>query len=660
MAMRHGRSVCRRLRCEPLEPRDTPAAVTVIDFAGGFTEAGLPGGLTAGYADGDLLLTDGPHQSRAAWTPNRVHVGRFQTSFVFRLEGEPGRLGDGFTFALRGTGSSGFAKGGAGLGYQGLTNSVAVKFDLVGNAGEGAQSVGVFTGGAEPTMPAVTLDGSPIHLHSQHPIRADLAYDGTVLTVTLTDTTAPDQAWTHAFPVDIPGAVRWPTAQAGFTAGTGELFARQAIESWTFAEVVPDAPTSQPPTITFPARVDYGPGENVFLAVGATDDGGPHGLTYTWETVSAPAGASPSWSVGDDDSLGRATAHLDAYGTYTFRVTVRDGDGQAVTSEVTHGYAPSISRIEIVPEQATIPVGGTVQFTAIGYDSFGRRLPGPVNPGWRVFFNLGTIDSTGLYRAPPGLSGRVTIHAGGGPPESPLAPWDEASVVIESAIPPGGDLDFRNGFAGAELAANGSARVADDRLRLADGPYQAGSAFAPEPVDVRGFASRFRFQVGDAPDGRLGDGLTFVLQNAGPNAVGRAGGGLGYEGISSSVAIKFDLVDNAGEGTDSVGVFTGGAEPTVPAERPVSAYGGEVHLHSGHVFQADLTYVAGKLTVGLRDTVTGAWYSRQAAVDLPAAVGGTHAYAGFTAGTGELFAPIDVLTWTYVPTDDFDPSRFLI
>ena len=43
-------------------------------------------------------------------------------------------------------------------------------------------------------------------------------------------------------------------------------------------------------------------------------------------------------------------------------------------------------------------------------------------------------------------------------------------------------------------------------------------------------------------------------------------------------------------------------------------------------------------------------------VDLPAAVGGPTAYAGFAAGTGELFAPIDVLTWQYVSTDNWDVS----
>ena len=94
----------------------------------------------------------------------------------------------------------------------------------------------MFTGGAEPTVPAVRLDDTPIHLHAQHPIRADIAYDGTALTLTLTDTTLSDHAWTHTFAVDIPAAVGGPTAYAGFTAGTGELSARQAIESWTLAD----------------------------------------------------------------------------------------------------------------------------------------------------------------------------------------------------------------------------------------------------------------------------------------------------------------------------------------------------------------------------------------------------------------------------------------
>jgi hypothetical protein len=203
------------------------------------------------------------------------------------------------------------------------------------------------------------------------------------------------------------------------------------------------------------------------------------------------------------------------------------------------------------------------------------------------------------------------------------------------------------------LAANGSALVVGDRLRLADGPFQAGSAYAPAPVDVRGFSARFEFQVGATADGRLGDGLAVVFQGAGPDALGAAGEGLGYAGIDKSVALKFDLVDNAGEGAESVGLYLNGAAPTVPA-RPLA--GDVIHLHSGHVFKVDLTYARGNLSFMVWDTATGSGSGNSISVDIPAAVGGPTAYVGFTAGTGELSAPIDVLDWKYVPTDDWNPG----
>jgi hypothetical protein len=310
--------------------------------------------------------------------------------------------------------------------------------------------------------------------------------------------------------------------------------------------------------------------------------------------------------------------------------------------------------MELTPQIATVPAGGSVQLTATVRDQYGEPMPGAY-PSLTVFQGPGTITRSGWYTAPPDVSGSVAIQAQTvvGPSRYQNFIFKYATVRIESTRPPDPGLDFGGGFAGAELARNGSAQLAGDRLRLADGPFQAGSAFAPEPVDVRGFATRFEFQVGDAANGRYGDGLTFVLQNAGPGVVGAAGGGLGYEGIANSVAVKFDLVDNAGEGTDSVGVFTGGVAPTVPVQ-PFGS--GVIHLHSGHVFRVDLTYARGNLAYMVWDTVTGSGSGGSFAVDLPAAVGGPTAYAGFTAGTGELFAPIDILDWKYVPTDNWNPS----
>ena len=117
MATRHGRSKpFARLRCDALEPRLAPAAAPVIDFAAGFTEAGLPGGRPAGYADGDLLLTDGPFQARAVWAPTPVDLRAFQTSFVFRLEGDPAGWGMGSRSPWRARSPRGRAPRAAGSG----------------------------------------------------------------------------------------------------------------------------------------------------------------------------------------------------------------------------------------------------------------------------------------------------------------------------------------------------------------------------------------------------------------------------------------------------------------------------------------------------------------------------------------------------------------
>ena len=197
-----------RLGCHSLEPRETPAA---INFGAGFSADGLPGGLPAGYATGELLLTDGPHQGGRRLGPDSGR--RPGLSDVVRLPARRRRPGDErgqgrrADLRTRGRPAPGRRGGRAGLGYAGIADSVAVKFDLVDNAGEGLDSVGVFTSGASPTMPAANLDGSGVFLHSGHPLRADLAYDGAVLAVTLTDTVTPDRVWT-CFPRGYPRGPR--------------------------------------------------------------------------------------------------------------------------------------------------------------------------------------------------------------------------------------------------------------------------------------------------------------------------------------------------------------------------------------------------------------------------------------------------------------------
>jgi hypothetical protein len=127
---------------------------------------------------------------------------------------------------------------GGSLGYAGIGKSVAIKFDLFNNAGEGDDSTGLFINGAWPAVPSVDLTRARINLSSSHSIEAHVTYNGSTLNLTLTDTLT-QATWTHAFTVNIPASVGGNTAYVGFTGATGGLSANQEMSSWSFTSLHP-------------------------------------------------------------------------------------------------------------------------------------------------------------------------------------------------------------------------------------------------------------------------------------------------------------------------------------------------------------------------------------------------------------------------------------
>jgi hypothetical protein len=413
-----------------------------IDFPEGFTEAQGPMQFN-GSTDLDdfrLQLTNGGlDEAGSAFYGSPVNVQAFTTDFTFQLSNP---AGDGITFTIQNVGPSALGSFGAGLGYATIPQSVAIKFDIFNDGGEGPNSTGLYINGAMPTVPAINLTGTGIDLHSGDMMDAHFTYDGTNLAMTLTDALTL-ASWSTSWPINIPSVVGGNTAYVGFTGSTGTSSASQKLTYWTY---LPGSP--------------------------------------------------------------------------------------------------------VVPNYP------------VGFDGFGMTL-------------------------------------------------------------------------------NGGAALNGTKLRLTDGGVnETRSAFFTAPVNVQQFSTSFNFQLTNP----IADGIAFTIQGVGPTAVGSGGANLGYGSIGKSVAVKFDLYNDAGEGADSTGLYTDGASPTIPA---IDLSSSGINLHSGDIFNTQLAYNGTTLTEMITDTATGASVTQNYIVNIPSTVGGPTAYVGFTGSTSGLTAIQDILNWRY-------------
>jgi Legume lectin domain/Chitobiase/beta-hexosaminidase C-terminal domain len=236
--------------------------VSSINFATGFASGGMNLIGTAKLNGSSLELTDGgDSEAAAAWYQVEANIDSFTTDFTFQITLGTNPTADGFAFAIQGNNSTALGPYGGGLGFGpdapsgtgGIPSSMAVKFDLFSNAGEGADSTGLFLNGASPTTPAVDMTGSGVDLHSGDPFHVHMTYDGTTLVMTITDTST-NATFTASWPVDIPTIVGDDAAYVGFTAGTGGYTAVQNIQTWMFTsgsgQTIP-APSFSPAAGTY-------------------------------------------------------------------------------------------------------------------------------------------------------------------------------------------------------------------------------------------------------------------------------------------------------------------------------------------------------------------------------------------------------------------------
>jgi hypothetical protein len=699
------------------------SGTTSINFGVGFsTPTGMQFNGSTDLDDSRLQLTSGlANQAGSAFFTTPMDIRSFTTDFSFQLSNA---MADGITFTIQNSSAGATALGpsGGGLGYgpdtpggtPGIGNSVAVKFDLYSNDGEGDDSTGLYTDGASPTIPFIDLTPSGINLDQGDTIGAHFTYDGTTLTMTLTDNVI-SKTFTNSWAINIPGTVGGNTAFVGFTGGTGGETSSQKIETWTFV--------STPPQATIVATPVIAPGSETFtgsINVTIADATSGAAIYYTTDGTAPAPGVgttkqySATFSVGATETV-KAIATLAgdtnsavAAAAYTLQVaatpTFSPAAGtitstQAITlSDLTTGSliyytidgttpAPGIGTTKQYAAAFALSSSATVKAmaaatgyanSAVASAAYTVQLPAATpaitpaagtyttsvsvtimdsSAGALIYYTTdGTTPSPGAgttkqYAASFLLTASATVKAiasGGGFTSSAVA---SSAFTVQISGP--STVNFSGGFtATTGLQLNGTTAWNQTTKRLAltsaTGGAQAGSFFYGTPVNVQAFTNDFSFQL-TTPNA---DGFTFTIQNTAATALGPSGGGLGYgpdntagaAGIGKSVAVKFDLYNNAGEGADSTGEYANGVSPTTPFTDMTSS---GVNLHSGDVMSVHITYDGTTLSMTITDATAGKNFSTSWPVNIPTVVGASTAYVGFTGGTGGSTATQEIITWNY-------------
>jgi hypothetical protein len=225
-------------------------------------------------------LTDGGgSEAGSVFTKTKVPDTSFTTTFVLRDQPVSGAA-DSLSFVLQNVAPTALGGGGGAGGYQGINNSIAVKFDLY-SGGTHIPTTGLYLNGASPGEApgvgnAITMTG--INLGSGDPLQVTLTYNGTTLTELVRDTIT-GATFTYDWLVNIAGTIGSNSAYAGFTAGTGGQTAIMDVQSWTYNSIPVPAVASLVATTATPNLVTNGGFEtNDFTGWTLSGDRGDDGV----------------------------------------------------------------------------------------------------------------------------------------------------------------------------------------------------------------------------------------------------------------------------------------------------------------------------------------------------------------------------------------------
>ncbi|MGA2058883.1 MAG: C2 family cysteine protease [Thermoguttaceae bacterium] len=192
------------------------------------------------------------------------------------------------------------------------------------------------------------------------------------------------------------GGIGTVTATVGLIKGTASM---RVVGNLAVTHVA--AATSNPVT-----------GATVQLSVLGSDGADESNIKYTWTMTSSLNGSpAPTFSVNGSNAAKTTTVTFKAADTYFFTATLVDTAGHTASSNVMVIVNSTVTKIVVNPGTATLSAGGTQQFSATGYDQFGKCMTTQPTFTWTA--GAGTITSAGFFTAPP-ITASATVRAAAG------------------------------------------------------------------------------------------------------------------------------------------------------------------------------------------------------------------------------------------------------
>ena len=264
--------------------------------------------------------------------------------------------------------------------------------------------------------------------------------------------------------------------------------------------------------------------------------------------------------------------------------------------------------------------------------------------GASISDTVGALTSAQLSFVPPATTGIIV---------------DGVAPTIQTISTPAGapaGFAFSDFSTTPNLQLNGSAVASDDIITLTPDAGGTGSAWYTSPVSVAAdFETRFRFRIFNTTPS-TGDGIAFVIQNQGANALGGSGGAIGYDGITSGLAIEFDTVRNTAAvhpvGVDDpdgnhISIQSRGTIPlSADTKYSLASTSAIADFSDSVVHDVLVRYSGGTLSIFL-DNFDSPVLSY--GIDLRTYLGLTdgNAFVGFTAATGANVSKHEVYSWSF-------------